>query len=162
MPIEAQVDADTFLKLIEDVGKIKDFNKKRVENVNKAFKDVEDGIKLNRIQAEINMFQAASQSPMGSGDDLVTKFYGRKADDFNSWVDIFELTANAYNFDDTRKAKLLPAYLRETALQKYKGLDPAVKADYGQMKAALRNALKPAEQKRWAQGRLADKMMKKQ
>ena len=152
MPREAKVDTDTLLTLVEDIGKIKDFNKRR----HKAFSDIQDTINLNRIQAEITMFQAASHSQMGSSDDLVSKFYGRKSDDFNSWVEIFELTANAYNFDDVRKAKLLPAYLRETALQKYKGLDTAVKADYLQMKDALREALKPAEQKRWAQGRLAD------
>ena len=80
------------------------------------------------------MFQAAGQSPLGSSEEMVAKFYGRKADDFNSWVEIFELTANAYNFDDVRKAKILPAYLRESALQKYKALTNEIKGNYEDLK----------------------------
>ena len=171
MPLQTQVDADTVLTLVEEVGKIKDYNKKRkgtidtalgkldtsLETFDTALGELRENICTQKVQAEINMFQAgAATGPMGSSDELIPKFYGRKGEDFSSWVDIFDLTANAYNFDAVRKAKVLPAYLRETALQKYKALTNEVQENYTQLTAALRDALKPAEQKRWAQGRLAE------
>jgi len=144
------------LTVVEDIGKLKDFNKKRTDAVNKSINSLNTAVSTLQKQLTINMFQTSAHGLLGGTDELVPKFYGQKAEDFNSWIDIFELTSNAYGFDDDRKAKILPAYLRETALHKYKALTEDTRKDYKEMVKQLKEALKPAEQKRWAQGRLAE------
>jgi len=140
-------DADTLLTLAEEVRKIKSFNKARTEAVNNSINLLNQATEHQRKQLTINMFQAATHGLLGGTDELVPKFYGHKAEDFNSWIEIFELTSNAYGFDDDRKVKILPAYLRETALHKYKALTEDARKDYKEMIKQLKEALKPAEQK---------------
>ncbi len=172
--MSTELNSDTFLKLVESVGKINTQYNSLNKNLDNKFEIVDQ--KLTGVTTSINSLETKSTdqtlhtdaamiaggagTPGGLPQGSITIFRGRQGEDFNSWSELFELVFNAVGYDDAKKARLLPAYLRDNALQRFKALPAATKAEWGLLKQALKDALKPAEQARFARCKLADSSQK--
>ncbi len=79
-----------------------------------------------------------------TGSD-VPLFYGRSNEDFQTFFEQFELTANGHNWTPEQRCRKLPMRLRETAYDVYRGLAVDIKNDFAQLQQALNEALRPPE-----------------
>lgn len=72
-------------------------------------------------------------------------FHGRAGEDFDVWLDNFDVSAAINRWDDPMCRQIMIVRLRGAAQRLIQGLAPAVRNDYQQLRAALRQRFLPPE-----------------
>ncbi len=105
---------------------------------------------IGQLQNQLNVMRERTEpAPIKTPANSIHTFHGRADEDFKSWWELFELAALGNGWEEEKKLHMLPAMLRDTALDVYRDLPVATKNDYDLLTQALENALQPADYARF-------------
>ena len=108
---------------------------------NRLFNNLQTSV--NSLSSNVSAISTTSNSLLDYSYQKDLQFYsGKLNDDFEQWLELFELIASANEWEEQRKLKVLPAYLRGNALEQYRSLPHAAKLTYAALTANLKSKLK--------------------
>lgn len=93
---------------------------------------------------EGELCKVRQQSKIQSLNPVTLSFFkGTLEENFSEWIESFDLAAVAGAWDDATKLNMLPAYLREVALEAYRDLTDNDKRTYTVLVHKLSERLQP-------------------
>ncbi|MCP4487951.1 MAG: hypothetical protein GY820_11620 [Gammaproteobacteria bacterium] len=92
------------------------------------------------------------------GADVLQPYDGDS--DFDDWLSLFLRVKEAYNWNDAKALRILPAYLRGNAADLYAELTADQKSTLEELTTNLRSALEPDEMARITQNKLVKRRMR--
>src|SRR5262245_58475806 len=110
-----------------------------MENSNRLGRELE--VQNNTVRTILDDVRTLKSSSPGGRiiESDLHLFSGRLEEGtFNTWYELFDLVARAQGWDNDTRARKLPAYLRERALETYRELPDAVKTNFVALVSALR------------------------